>query len=208
MSKNAVETEGPQMTSQICVACWIRKATCTNVHAHAHAHTEQAILLLFHSKSDSWTRLSITLYVRRVLTAQYELYVYIHTRSFLASKRLNKIKTYPSQLLTVATCTDQWLWWLMYSKHSLLNAHTLTSRLHQKLYCDNAALFAWAARVSAETSRYLPSAIHVWPFCYRNYLTSMMEYVDGHWHSAVWGKTCRQGVPVRVVEQNYSSNHS
>lgn len=69
----------------------------------------------------------------------------------------------------------------MYLKHSLLNAHSLTSRLHQKLYCDNAALFACAARVLvAETLRYLARAIQVWPFCYRNYLTSMMEYVDGH----------------------------
>ena len=39
MSKNMVEPDGPQMTSQrrIRVACWISKATYTHAHAHAHA---------------------------------------------------------------------------------------------------------------------------------------------------------------------------
>jgi hypothetical protein len=40
MSKNAVETEGPQMTSQYgayAFACWISKATCTYAYAHAYA---------------------------------------------------------------------------------------------------------------------------------------------------------------------------
>ena len=39
MSKNMVQTDRPQMTSQYGaykVSCWISKDTCTHTHGHAH----------------------------------------------------------------------------------------------------------------------------------------------------------------------------
>jgi hypothetical protein len=56
------------------VACWVKKATCTDTHAHAHAlgsthkharaHTHTCNIYFFsHSNSYSVTRLSVTLYL-------------------------------------------------------------------------------------------------------------------------------------------------
>jgi hypothetical protein len=79
MSKNVVETEGPQMTSQY--GAYALRAGKTRLHSrmrthtttppgtHTHARTRMNtqtskwFLLLFHSNSDSQTRLDVTSYV-------------------------------------------------------------------------------------------------------------------------------------------------
>jgi hypothetical protein len=82
MSKNVMEPEGPQMTSQLwrtCIACWIkaRLQACTRmlmqpgtcIHAcalrtHTHTHTQICnIYWVFHGNNDSRMHLSVTLYV-------------------------------------------------------------------------------------------------------------------------------------------------
>jgi hypothetical protein len=69
MSKNVVETEGPQMTSQY--GAYALHAGLARLHARmrmhtptrTHAHTDQYVILvlLFHGNSDSRKRLIVTL---------------------------------------------------------------------------------------------------------------------------------------------------
>ena len=111
LSKNLVQPEGPQMTSQF-GAHWISKTIYTHTHARAHAsgrtHTHRYIIIIAFSRQQWFANaLNVTLYVHCLSCYTCSIYRFKWTACFglctLSSSNAMKVICFYTQW-----CSEYW----------------------------------------------------------------------------------------------------